>query len=360
MGTRGPTQSSIKLLHRQDRHFLTAIIQLLLKPFRSKLSTPRHPPDSVYESPTSISPKVEVPEVVKKLSHVAQRTVCGIHLYDITSKKLGKPATGNLIDNHKSMSHDAERQKGGKADAPRRIFYLAGGSWQIPPGPQHWRSCARLSHRLHNTVVTLVSLPLAPRAPAEKSLPVLLDLYEAVMKEAYDKDEIVTWAGDSSGANVCITLVLEGLRRGRDRGTDDPWLRPAAIMAICPSTDLTRRNPVIRDIEPSDPIMSFDSIKQSAAAWAGGMDLADPRLSPLFADLSKFKEAGVKVHGVIAGFDVLSPDAKRFKDKLAEHDVEGEWLQWDKQIHDFVLMWMYGVREGRQGWDWIEHVLSRT
>jgi acetyl esterase/lipase len=87
------------------------------------------------------------------------------------------------------------------------------------------------------------------------------------------------------------------------------------------------------------------------------MSSSDPRLSPVLADLSLFRRAGIKVDGVTAGHDVLTPDAIVFRKKLADYGVDGDWLEWEKQMHCFPLLFSFHIREGIGGKDWILDIL---
>ena len=46
-----------------------------------------------------------------------------------------------------------------------------------------------------------------------------------------------------------------------------------------------------------------------------------------------------------------------FRKKLDDCGVEGDWLEWEKQMHCFPLMFSYHVREGVDAKDWIVDIL---
>ncbi len=69
--------------------------------------------------------------------------------------------------------------------------------------------------------------------------------------------------------------------------------------------------------------------------WRGNWLVSDPRLSPILADLELLTRANIKVDGVIAGHDVLGPGAILFRKKFQECGVNGDWLEWEKQMHCF-------------------------
>lgn len=305
-----------------------------------------------------------------------------------------------------------ERANGG--GIVRRVYYVAGGSWREPPSHQHWKFMAKLAAATPGTAVSVVSVPLAPRETAATVFPRLLTLYERVMHESIKRGERVIWAGDSSGGNIVLGLVGEAMRVGRDdrtvatgpdaaekgatdgrrpdesrpdlargRTADDlvewaadeslpveqregvkPLPAPSAVLIICPSVDARRENVEIEKIQEKDPILIADESKQQAEDWAGNWSLDDERISPAVNHTGKdnlvelLAEKGVKVHGVTAGYDILSPDAKLLRERLEKGGVQGQWLQWEKQMHCFPLAWFYGLPESKEGLHWIINILQ--
>lgn len=170
------------------------------------------------------------------------------------------------------------------------------------------------------------------------------------------------WMGDSSGGNIILCLIMESLRleESVQDGEKTRIPRPVSVMAISPSTDLTRSNPAINSVAPHDPLMTPSIIKATAAAWLGEeISATDPIVSPVYGDFNLLARSGIKIHGVTAGYDVLSPDGVLYREKLDVHGVQGEWLHWERQMHCFVLTAKYGLKEAREGIDWIVDVLTR-
>jgi acetyl esterase/lipase len=311
-----------------------SIVHFLVRRFRSQLNSghPKHEDGSI----------VLDPPISKLLGcTLTKRTVCDVHLYDIVC------SSGKLPEKGK-----------------KRIYYFAGGSWQKAPSGQHWSLCARMAVDMTDTIVTMVSPPLAPNNPAPSSFPWLLRMYRELMAEAQEKGDRVIMAGDSSGANIILCLTLEALREDAEKGMDissaaTSRAHPVCLMAISPSTDLTRNNPDIEKIAHHDPLLTPAIIKQTAKAWVGDWDPADRKVSPINADVSLLAKRGIKVHGVTSGCDVLAPDGVVFRNRCSEYNVQGEWLHWEKQMHCFVLTLPYHLREAVEGVKWIVDLLKR-
>lgn len=287
------------------------------------------------------SPRLKAPWLVKRKVNVVERKVEDIWVYDLTLKD----------------SRNCYNQgRGSEGRRRQRICYFAGGGWQCPAGSSHWHFLQELLQELSpTTMISLVSYPLAPKSPAPITFPQLMRLCNAVLAQALDEGETVTFAGDSSGGEIVLCLPLEAL-------TQDPnALRPQSVLAICPSTDLMRDNPILSTIEKKDPILKVNFVKKTAKGWAGDWDRQDPRISPLHSEhLDVFAKAGVKVDGCTAGSDVLGPDGVLFRTKLAKNGVQGEWLQWDRMMHCWPLVKTYGISpEAKEAFLWIADVLRR-
>ncbi len=86
--------------------------------------------------------------------------------------------------------------------------------------------------------------------------------------------------GDSAGGNLVIRAVLNM----RDKGQD----MPAAVLLFSPWADLSNSGDTAITLHEADPTLSYDGLlANSALAYAGSLDLKDPRVSPLYGDFSK-------------------------------------------------------------------------
>ncbi|QDS68943.1 hypothetical protein FKW77_008577 [Venturia effusa] len=320
--------SSIHITHRHDASLTTRLIYKLLRPFGHKLAS------SKQQYPAG-SPQLSVPSAIQKIADVHERKVDHIWIYDLRPKR---PQPTNT-----------EKQKN-----VHRIYYFAGGGWQMPPSPSHWKFFQAMLQSLPDTIITVVSYPLAPNSPAPIAIPQLLKLYNTLLTESTEKGETVTLAGDSAGGNIVLCLPLEALRHNAVAP------RPHSILAICPSANMKRGYPEMEAVEKVDPILRIPFIEKTAREWRGEWEDSDPRVSPIRADLGLLRRAGIKVDGVTGGYDLLAHDGVQFREKLGEARVEGEWLQWDRMMHCWPLAKAYGIfPESEEAFRWIVGVLKR-
>ncbi|KAJ3540226.1 hypothetical protein NM208_g5154 [Fusarium decemcellulare] len=347
-----PPRDRLTVHHRNERYFTTRVLQTILKPFKPALV-------KAGKLSSSDPTRLDAPKAARKRCDVAERKVAGLWVYDLVSKQPNQEA-------------DASKDQHG-----RRMIYFAGGGWQMPPSSQHWSLCAELVHRLPDLKVTIVSIPLAPKYPVSVAFPEIELAYCTMLRDSAQAGEPVIVAGDSSGGNIALCMALWTLKVQNERDVKPP----AAILAISPSTDLRHEHPDIKPTDKLDPILTFSSIQSTAKAWCPcpafetpensepeakanvnlerlDWSFEDPRVSPIKADLSLLTRHQVKLHGVTGSYDVLGPEAVVFRDKCKEEGVEGEWLEWEGQMHCFPLAFRYGLRESKEAMDWIVDVLK--
>jgi acetyl esterase/lipase len=322
----GDPASSIQVDHRSSRSGPNHAIQKIISVFSSLILK--------CDTEPAGSPKLHAPEAVSK-----QCDVFEYELEDTWMYRLSKTS----------------EQRGSKG---HKLFYFAGGGFRGLPTKEHWLLCTELVKELPDFEVNLVSYPLAPHSPAPTSMLQLRRLYKAIATQSKADKSRITLMGDSAGGSIALLLAIYGATEFLEEGASG--VCPVDnVMAICPAVDHRNTNPDIDVIDPSDPILSRKVIEEVSEGWRGEWLLEDPRISPLLADLSPLKQANIKVDGVIALFDVLSPDAILFIKKLAEIGVAGHWIEWEKQMHCFPLMFSHHVKESVEAKDWMLEVLRK-
>lgn len=386
---------SIKITRRTDKSLPMKFIHTILRPIRPRLVNPK---SVAPEGSQQLTPHRKA----TRRCHIRERQVHGIWVYDITRKDAsgGGAFEGDGTEAGEEKTRDKVRETA-RTGAPawgtgrrKRIIYFAGGGWQMPPSSGHWALVADLVNRVPGTTVTLVSYPLAPKTPAASAMPKLRKMYDTLMHESIAggdtaEHEKVILAGDSSGGNIAICLVTWALTHEPESSMP----APVAILAISPSTDLRHLNEKLKEIEKLDPLLTVPFIKSTAQAWSGKTssendtddkkyeaDLVtgragvedqtakddttwtsnDPRVSPILADLTPLVKRDVRLFCVTGTYDVLSTETHAFREKCQKAGVVGEWLEWERQMHCFPLACAYGLRESKEGVDWMVDVLCKV
>jgi acetyl esterase/lipase len=328
----GHMPQSISVTTRSDRSFILRLLQALISPLNTRLIAPPKKPL------TEFSPAIAFSSSLKGACFIRERSVEGIRVYDLQRK----------VSQSQTLATDTKPGHG----PHRRIYYFAGGGWQAPPSSHHFKFFARLLKTLPDqTVLSIISHPLGPVNPAPKVFPTLIRFYEQILQDSRDAGEKVILAGDSSGGNLAMSITLEALKLNSGAPVPD------SIVLISPAVDLTHSNPELASVEKNDPLLRLKLVKHLAKDWAAEWDPStDSRVSPLLApNLQVLQERRINVNGIVGGYDILTPDAMRFVDKLRCHGVQGEWLEWEGLLHCWILMAGFGTfsKELKVGWEWL-------
>jgi acetyl esterase/lipase len=160
-------------------------------------------------------------------------------------------------------------------DDPRVYLQIHGGALTSGAGPacRVMATMAAVRARARTWAVDY-------RMPPDHSYPAGLDdcvaVYRALL-EQHSPDHVVV-GGESAGGNLAAALIL----RARDEGLP----MPAAAVLMTPELDLTESGDSFRTNLGVDTVLTR-SLMPANLLYAGGHDLADSYVSPLFGDFTK-------------------------------------------------------------------------
>lgn len=228
------------------------------------------------------------------------------------------------------------------------------GEWSIVPGSNpscvlmffHGGGYCSGSIASHRRLVTeagraagVRTLAVAYRLAPEHPFPAAYD--DALTAWRFLRDQNIPAAhiavdGDSAGAGLTLALIS----RLRDASEELPrcaWL-------ISPWTDLTMSGSTFSSKEAVDPLIHKQYLNELADAYLpSGMDRKDPRVSPLYADLSGFPPTLIQVGSA----ETLLDDATRFAAVAGAVDVRVTLEIWPHMIHAWPL-WNAQLEPGRR------------
>ena len=161
------------------------------------------------------------------------------------------------------------------ADPSRVLLCLHGGGYQQGSAKSHRHFAARLAEAA-GAVAVVPDYRLAPEHPCPAAIDDVLSVYRALLEESAAKTRIAL-AGDSAGGGLALAAGVAI----RDAGLPSP----AALYVVSPWVDLTPPAPSYISRAPLDPVVTLESLERMGARYAGPLDRADSRVSPLFADL---------------------------------------------------------------------------
>jgi acetyl esterase/lipase len=158
------------------------------------------------------------------------------------------------------------------APSPASVIYLHGGAYVGEIQKQHWSLIADIATQV-GVDVWVPIYGLAPQYHAADAIA----LMHKVLHDASSNGPTYLM-GDSAGGGLALASTLTWQETG--------GRPPVGLTLIAPWLDLGLRNPGIATVEPRDPWLTTPGLHVMARAWAADIPLDDPRVSPLFGDLS--------------------------------------------------------------------------
>lgn len=220
------------------------------------------------------------------------------------------------------------------ADPSKAVVYFHGGGYCSGSLASHRRLVAELG-RAAGARALAVGYRLAPEHPFPAALDDALAVWQA-LRALGTRAADIALAGDSAGGG--LTLALLG--HLRDAGEDLPsyaWL-------ISPWTDLTLSGGTLATRAAVDPLINAAYLEELASAYVPAeVARTDPRVSPLFADLTRLPPLSIDVGSA----ETLLDDAARLASAAGACDVAVHLAVWPHMIHAFPL-WNGGLADGRR------------
>ena len=205
--------------------------------------------------------------------------------------------------------------------ADTRVYLdIHGGAW-IVGGGDVCRAMAIMTAGKVGMRVWAVDYRMPPDHPYPAAVDDCLTVYKALLRD--HPPESIVVGGGSAGGNLVGALVL----RARDEGLP----LPGAAILLTPAMDLTHSGDTWHTNLGVDTVLTR---RDSAVTelYAGGHDVRDPYISPLFGDLSKGFPPSLLASGTR---DVLLSDTVRMHRALRAVGIEAELHVLEAAPHGF-------------------------
>lgn len=211
-----------------------------------------------------------------------------------------------------------------------RIIYLHGGAYCEPPLLPHFMFCDNIASKSGYEVI----FPIYKKSPEhtfEETFAFLEKLYRRTLAEARTKR--VVFMGDSSGGGLALAFS-EHIR-------ELSLPQPERLILLSPWVDVSMDTPFDPEIDRLDPNLQLDFLRLAGKNWAGTADVHDPRVSPVYGDLS-----GLAPMTVYYGtHENIIFDARIFKGKCENAGAQLEWHEYEGMNHVFVV---YPIPEAKK------------
>lgn len=166
---------------------------------------------------------------------------------------------------------------------------------------------------------------LAPEHPYPAAVEDAVRVWDYLMYQGYGARDI-TVAGDSAGGNLALVLLYRLKAEGRQL--------PKRLVLLSPWTDMTASGESYTQRTELDPTITMEYIRAVRTAYAGGADLKNPMLSPLFGDFKGFPPTLIQV----GSNELLYSDAEQLRDRMRAAGVLCQMEEWKEMWHVFQMM----------------------
>ena len=183
------------------------------------------------------------------------------------------------------------------------ILYFHGGAFIAESPAIHDPLLAALG-RAAGARGFMVDYRLAPEHPFPAAVEDCYAAWNFLLSSGIDPGRIVI-AGDSAGGNLAVVTAM----RARDEGLP----QPAALVLLSPVLDLTFSGASVDRNDGLDPMLRAATVRTLQSHYGVGMDLRDPRLSPLFGRLTGLPPTML----LVGSSELLLDDTLRFAAKVA-------------------------------------------
>ena len=220
------------------------------------------------------------------------------------------------------------------SDASRVLLFFHGGGYCSGSIRSHRRMVSEAGRAA--AVRTLaIGYRLAPEHPYPAAAEDALAAWQFLRRQGIAAARIAI-GGDSAGGGLTVALI-DKLRVASEDLPGCAWL-------VSPWTDLTMSGSTLVSKDAVDPLIHKPYLEELAGAYVvAGMERADPRVSPLYADLAGFPPTLIQVGSA----ETLLADATRFAAAAGAADVAVTLEIWPHMIHAWHL-WNARLADGRR------------
>jgi epsilon-lactone hydrolase len=220
------------------------------------------------------------------------------------------------------------------SDASRVLMFFHGGGYCSGSIRSHRRLVTEAG-RAAGARTLAVAYRLAPEHPFPAALEDALTVWHFVREQGIAARHIAV-GGDSAGGGLTLALIGQLQVAGEEL--------PACAWLLSPWTDLTMSGSTLATKDSVDPLIHGGYLRELADAYLqGNLDRGDPRVSPLYADLTDLPPILIQV----GSDETLLADATRFAAAAGAADVALTLEVWPHMIHAWPL-WNAHLELGRQ------------
>lgn len=204
------------------------------------------------------------------------------------------------------------------------IFHIHGGVFFLGSLKTHRAFLSQIAARTQMQVLH-VDYPLSPEHPFPEAVEALFAVYLNLLEQGIQAKDIIL-SGDSCGANLAVALAVK-IREAQLE-------QVSGLILLSPFLDLTLTSESLRFNQKHDALLSIEALETGIDYYLPKeIDRGDPRVSPVFEDLTDLPPTLIQV----GSKEILMDDGKRFQQQAEAAGVEVEFKIYTGMWHNFQM-----------------------
>ncbi|WP_332604334.1 alpha/beta hydrolase [Acinetobacter sp. ESBL14] len=173
-------------------------------------------------------------------------------------------------------------------------------------------------------IVYMLDYRRAPEHPYPAALNDVKSVYQHLLNDGWKPEQIIL-GGDSGGCALALALAVE-LRSAGDA-------LPAGMVMISPNVDISLSSASVYNNAKRDPMIRAYALKRGGDGYRGQLQSNDPRISPIFADLTDLPPMLVQA----GSEEILVDDAIHLAERAQQSGVQVHLHVYENMWHNFQM-----------------------
>lgn len=215
------------------------------------------------------------------------------------------------------------------AETDRVVLQFHGGGYILGLREIHRDFAIKQAVMARAKKIFMFDYRLAPKNIFPAALEDSLKIYKEILRQGIPPEKII-FIGDSAGGNLVLALSLELKEKNLPQ--------PNCLILHSPYVTMENKLPsrkynVENDLVLGNTISDIFYNEMRKVSYAKGLNLKNPKLSPLYADLKNLPPMLIQV----GSYEIFLDECIELSKKAAACDVKSTLTIYPKMQHDFVM-----------------------
>ena len=205
----------------------------------------------------------------------------------------------------------------------KTVLYLHGGAYVVNIIKPHWQLIEAIIDQT-NASFMIPDYPLASQYQCKDVFAYLEQLMPVFHQ--FRNNRPWTIMGDSAGGGLSYAWS-QYLR-------NENQILPNRIILLSPWLDIRQVNPLQKEIDKHDPMLSIITSRMAGESYLGDVSSTDYKVSPLFGNLENLPLVSI----FTGTYDIVNTDSRGLRDALKSKGIAYNFFEYPKMFHVFMAM----------------------